>query len=72
VSDEPDPPPLLRIVTPGATDEEIAALVAVVSAMAAAGQTPPEQPVSEWSAHRRKLRPALRPGPGGWRASGMP
>lgn len=64
--------PLLRIITPGATDEEVAALVAVVAAMAAAGETAPKQPVSEWSALHRRLRAEHRPGPGGWRSSGLP
>ena len=65
-------PPSLRILTPGATDEEVAALVAVVSAMAGAGEGGPKPPTPEWSAHQRKLRPSYRPGPGGWRSSGMP
>jgi hypothetical protein len=65
--------PLLRIVTPGATDEEVAALVAVVSAMAVAGaeertRTPPPA----WSAPARRVRTTLRPGSGAWRASGLP
>jgi len=75
VSPEPQPkndPPLLRILTPGATDEEVAALVAVVSAMAGAGEGGPKPSTPEWSAHQRKLRPSYRPGPGGWRSSGMP
>ena len=67
------PPPLLRILTPGATDEEVAALVAVVSAMAVAGaeertRTPPPA----WSAPARRVRTTLRPGSGAWRASGLP
>ena len=65
--------PLLRILTPGATDEEVAALVAVVSAMAVAGaeertRTPPPA----WSAPARRVRTTLRPGSGAWRASGLP
>jgi hypothetical protein len=64
--------PLLRILTPGATDEEVAALVAVVSAMAGSGQALSKPPTPEWSAHHRKLRPSYRSGPGGWRSSGMP
>ena len=63
-------PPLLRILTPGATDEEVAALVAVVS-MAGSGGDEESRPSSEWSAHHRKLRRPLRPGPAGWRSSGL-
>ena len=68
-----DETPLLRIVTPGATDEEVAALVAVVTALAsagAAGTAPARRP--EWSARHRTLRSTLRPGPGAWRASALP
>ena len=75
---EPEPErgsgePLLRILTPGATDEEVAALVAVVSAMAVAGaeertRTPPPA----WSAPARRVRTTLRHGSGAWRASGLP
>jgi hypothetical protein len=70
---EPVETPLLRVLTPGATDEEVAALVAVVSAMAAAGA---EQrslgPAPAWSAHARKVRSTHLHGRGGWRASGLP
>jgi hypothetical protein len=70
---EPVEPPLLRIITPGATDEEVAALVAVVTALAAAGsaETAPS-PRPEWSARHRTLRRTHRHGPGAWRASALP
>ena len=65
--------PLLRILTPGATDEEIAALVAVISAMAAAGaEERTRRPTPAWSAPARRVRTTLRHGPGAWRASGLP
>jgi Acyl-CoA carboxylase epsilon subunit len=65
--------PLLRILTPGATDEEVAALVAVVSAMAAAGaEERTRRPSPAWSAPARRLRTTLRPGCGAWRSSGLP
>ena len=67
------PTPLLRIVTPGATDEEVAALVAVVSAMAAAGaEERTGSPTPVWSAPARRVRTTLRHGSGAWRASGLP
>ncbi|MBE7323417.1 acyl-CoA carboxylase subunit epsilon [Nocardioides sp. Y6] len=63
--------PALRIITPDATPEEIAALVAVVSAMG--GQAPaPKRPRSQWSAPERSARRTLPHGLGGWRASAMP
>ncbi|WP_426247181.1 acyl-CoA carboxylase subunit epsilon [Nocardioides sp. LHG3406-4] len=64
-------PPLLTIVNTDATPHEIAALVAVLSALGS-GQAPPEKPVSEWASHRRKVRRTLPHGPGGWRASALP
>jgi hypothetical protein len=76
---EPEPergsvePPLLRILTRDTTDEEVAALVAVVSALAAAGaEERTGLPTPAWSAPARRVRPTLRPGPGAWRASGLP
>ena len=72
-TDEPVETPLLRILTPGATDEEVAALVAVVSAMASAGAAQqPKAPAPAWSAHARQVRTTHRHGRGGWRASGLP
>jgi len=63
--------PRLEIINPDATDEEIAAIVAVLSSL---GGDPPvtERPRSTWAAYGRRTRPALRPGPGAWRTSGLP
>ena len=63
--------PLLRVVSPNATPEEIAALVAVLASLNT-GATPPERRKPEWQAHHRKVRAALPHGPGGWRSSGLP
>jgi hypothetical protein len=73
VTDEPaeQQPPLLKIVNPDATPEEIAALVAVFAALCG-GEEPPKRPPPEWSAHHRKLRSTHPHGPGGWRSSGLP
>ena len=65
------PPPLLKIVTPDATPEEIAALVAVFAALGS-GEEPPSRRTPEWSAHHRKVRTTHPHGPGGWRSSGLP
>ena len=67
-----EPPPLLRIVKGDPTPEEVAALVAVVSALAAgAAEAVAKQtrPKPEWSAHRRKLRATHPHGAGAWRNS---
>ncbi|HEY6932220.1 MAG TPA: acyl-CoA carboxylase subunit epsilon [Marmoricola sp.] len=72
MSDEAAPePPALRIVTPDATPEEIAALVAVLSALGAPAAEPPA-PRSQWGSPARKLTPMPPHGPGGWRASSLP
>ena len=65
-------PPLLKVVNPDASPEEIAALVAVFSALGSGSEEAPKAPPSEWSAHHRKMRPTLPHGPGGWRSSAQP
>ena len=63
-------PPLLRIVRGTPTDEELAALTAVVAALGA--RRPPRRAtlVGSWASYAdRHRRPPLA-GPGGWRASG--
>jgi hypothetical protein len=69
VSEEPTP--LLRIVKGDPTPDEVAALVAVVSAMAAGAQAAgaKARPKPEWGAHHHKLRGTNRHGPGAWRAT---
>jgi Acyl-CoA carboxylase epsilon subunit len=73
VTDEPaeQQPPLLRIVTPDASPEEIAALVAVFAVLGSAEEPPPSR-TPEWSTHHRKVRSTYQHGPGGWRSSGLP
>lgn len=81
VSDEKQPEgtgdqPVLRVLTPNATPEEIAAIVAVVSASASVVEPAPE-PTREWNAPHRLVRhpvaeSSARAGRGGWRASGLP
>ena len=56
---ETAPPPLLRIVKGNPKPDEVAALVAVVSAMAAGAAeaaAKEQRPRSEWSAPHRRLR----------------
>jgi hypothetical protein len=72
VSDDVAPePPVLRIVTPDATPEEVAALVAVLSTL---GAPPAEAPAprSQWGSPARRLTHVPPHGPGGWRASSLP
>ncbi|HEX6345088.1 acyl-CoA carboxylase subunit epsilon [Umezawaea sp.] len=64
---------VLRVVRGEPDAEELAALVAVVAGMAGGGAVPgPVAARSEWGNPARSVRGALRPGVGGWRASGLP
>ncbi|GAB3434086.1 hypothetical protein GCM10027517_01760 [Phycicoccus ginsengisoli] len=67
-----DRPPL-RLVRGDATPEEVAALLAVLSAAAGADDpAPAPRPVSQWASRERAVRRPAAPGPGAWRASGWP
>lgn len=70
--DAATPRPLLRVVKGDPTPQEIAALVAVLSATAAQPAEEPPPARSEWASPARRMRPVLRPGPGAWRASAWP
>lgn len=63
--------PLLQIVTPDATPEEIAALVAVFASLGAPAAPAPRR-TPEWSAPHRLVRHTPLHGPGGWRSSSLP
>jgi hypothetical protein len=67
----PQDVPLLRVVRGEPTDEQLAALVAVVAARAAAAP-PAAAPTAPSLWGRPALRAPLHPGPGAWRASGLP
>src|SRR3546814_172629 len=64
--------PVLRVVNSDATPEEIAALVAVFSALGSGGAEAPAPTPSAWSANHRRVRRSLPHGPGAWRSSGLP
>jgi hypothetical protein len=69
----PDPDaekPILTVITPDTTPEEIAALVAVFSALGSA-ESAKRRP-TEWNNPYRQVRPFYSHGPGGWRSSGLP
>ena len=63
-----DEQPLLRVVRGEPTAEELAALVAVVTARSAAGQA--AKPRSVWTNRTLLVRRCAAPGPGAWRTSG--
>ncbi|MGI8612477.1 MAG: acyl-CoA carboxylase epsilon subunit [Nocardioidaceae bacterium] len=73
--DSSAPGPLLRLVRGRPTDEEVAALVAVVAARArgpSSAAPAPARAGSRWAAQERAVRQPLRRRPGGWRAATLP
>ena len=66
-----DGKPVLRILTPDTAPEEVAAIVAVLSALGSAA-APRARRTPEWNRPRRLTRVTHRHGPGGWVASGLP
>ncbi|QWF79348.1 acyl-CoA carboxylase subunit epsilon [Amycolatopsis sp. CA-230715] len=71
--DAETPRPLLRVVRGTPDDAELAALTAVIAAAASAGAEP-EKPRrrSAWADRSALVRAPHHPGPGAWRASGLP
>lgn len=62
----------LRLVSGTATPEELAALVAVLSAAGRPRQGTRPGQTSRWNAPDRLVRRPVSPGPGAWRASAWP
>ena len=71
-----DVPPYLQVVRGDPTPEEVAALVATLSAIAAAraSAAPRAQPpaASGWTDRSRQLRAPVHPSRGDWRRSALP
>jgi hypothetical protein len=65
---------LLRVVQGDPTDEELAALVAVVAARRAAASGADTTPVrrSGWTDRSRAMRGIHHHGPNGWRSAALP
>ena len=72
MSGDEQPAPILRVVNADATPEEVAALVAVFSALGSSSEDAPKRPRPAWSNSARSVRRTHRHGDGGWRASGLP
>ncbi|MCQ1996206.1 acyl-CoA carboxylase subunit epsilon [Arthrobacter sp. zg-Y1171] len=67
---EPASEPLFSVVSGSPTDEELAALTAVVAGLGAqAAPLSPARPAHRAWARRRNLRLDPKPGPGSWRRS---
>lgn len=74
MSDEETPRPLLRVVRGEPDDVELAALTSVIAAAASrgGGGGEPQRRRSLWGEPAARLRTPIQPGPGAWRASGLP
>ncbi|MGW5052826.1 acyl-CoA carboxylase subunit epsilon [Actinokineospora sp. NPDC004072] len=64
--------PAFRVERGNPTDEELAALTAVLLLAAAGGDEGERPPASPWAARVPQIRRPLDHGPGAWRASGLP
>ena len=62
----------LRIVKGNPSDEEVAALVAVVASLGSGEEPQPDPEPSAWADRRAQVREPLPHGRGAWRASGFP
>jgi Acyl-CoA carboxylase epsilon subunit len=66
--------PVFRVISGGASADEIAAVVAAVTVAARPAARPARRArgAGGWADRSAMLRRPLRPGPDGWRASGKP
>ena len=64
--------PMLRVVRGDPTPEQLAALMTVLGARAAAGSTAPVGPRSAWNDPAALVRRPHPPGTDGWRRSARP
>jgi hypothetical protein len=62
--------PTLQVVKGNPSEDELAAVLMVLKARTAGSATAVKDAGNGWSAYWRAVRAPLRPGPGGWRASG--
>jgi Acyl-CoA carboxylase epsilon subunit len=70
--DAPQPPPVLSVLRGKPAPEELAALLVVLAARQPTEPADRGKPPSLWSAPGQTLHAPLFPGPGAWRASGLP
>ena len=60
----------MRVVRGEPSAEELAAITVVVAALSQRRPRRRPTPVGAWASRADAVRPALQPGPGGWRAAG--
>ncbi len=68
----PQPPLVLSVVAGQPTPDELAALLVVLASRQPARRAGADQRPSLWSWPGGALRVPVVPGPGAWRASGLP
>jgi len=66
--------PIFSVVKGSPTDDELAAIITVLTTLQRTGNAAEGEPPrpSGWSAYWRSVRPVVAPGPGAWRMSGRP
>lgn len=64
--------PQVRVIAGSPTDEELAVVIALASAMGNDHETQPHKPMNGWGDHRRAMRTPLAHGDHAWRASALP
>ena len=67
-----EPRVAFSVVKGSPTDEEVAALVAVLTLVNRRSEPEPDARPSGWSAYWRSVRAPIIPGPDAWRMSGRP
>ena len=73
MSDSDSPPAVaFSVVRGNPTDEELAALVTVLTLAGRRSEPEPAPRPSGWSAYWRTVRAPISPGPNAWRMSGRP
>jgi len=70
--DAPQPPLVLSVLRGEPTPDELAALLVVLASRQPTAPAGRGKPPSLWSALGQTLQAPLFPGPGAWRASGLP
>jgi Acyl-CoA carboxylase epsilon subunit len=65
-------PPMLSVLRGEPTPDELAALLVVLACRQPAEPVDRRRPPSLWSSPGQTLQAPLFPGPGAWRASGLP
>ena len=64
--------PVFSVIKGNPTEEELAALVAVLALRSSRGERSRPSASAGWSAYWRSVRAPVQPGPEAWRMSGRP